>query len=295
MDWASKIEVGRFFRWFARWGFLGSMMFHDVPWCSMMFHDVPWCSMLVFIGAGNHGKNAGNHIFFVIQWWKVTIYYLSRFATGTARTQWIGQRGKKRARGGVKLGHPWPKLGRTRANLNLGLTCAELRPVGSNLTCATWSWGHLAPKLPPRQAQCGQPGHGLTPKGPNLWQQLCNKLGPTRLNGQHCSTRSIIDTKKTWKIHTSEVYWASNVPRVEPMSSSTWAEVAAKLAQLAVLDPSWAEVGAKWGPCRIETLVVPICKIWKLRRSHAFFGASPRWTCPPSRSCRIVRIDRPRS
>ena len=58
---------------------------------------------------------------------------------------------------GVKLGCPWPKLGRTRANL--ALTCAELRPVGSNLgptggpiwrslgtfgwklglTCATWS------------------------------------------------------------------------------------------------------------------------------------------------------------
>ena len=31
----------------------------------------------------------------------------------------------------VKLGRPWPKLGRTGANL--GLTCAELGPLGSNL------------------------------------------------------------------------------------------------------------------------------------------------------------------
>ena len=189
--------------------------------CKVGILDVPWCSMLVFIGAGNHGKNAGNH---------------SRFATGTARTQWIGQRGKKRARGGVKLGRPWPKLGRTRANLNLGLTCAELRPVGSNLTCATWSWGHLAPKLPP--------------KGPNLWQQLCNKLGRTETycNGEHCSTRSIIDTTKTWE---NPRQWSENVSFDDfvlgQQCHPCWAHIELNLGRSCCQTGSTCRVGPKLG------------------------------------------------
>ena len=54
-------------------------------------------------------------------------------------------------------------------------------------------------------------------------------------------------------------YWAGHVRHGEPMWRSTWAEVSLNGSNLgpscAMLDPSWAEVGAKWefgpklGPC----------------------------------------------
>ena len=100
----------------------------------------------------------------------VGMKYSSRFATRTARTQGIGQRGKKRA----YLAHlgqqepSWAQLGRnlrrTLASwLQLGPTGAQLGSdmahLGHVWTQVGLSMRNLAPKLGPRQAQCGQ--HGL--------------------------------------------------------------------------------------------------------------------------------------
>ena len=102
-----------------------------------------------------------------------------------------GVLGPTKSRLGSNLAVLGLKLGRTGASLapNLHLTCAELGPVGSNfgptwaqlgsnmaqfghVLGASWAWhaqrgpvwGHLAPKLGPRQAQCGQPGLTRTSK-----------------------------------------------------------------------------------------------------------------------------------
>ena len=76
------------------------------------------------------------------------------------------QRGKKRAylaQPKADCGQTWPSLALSWAEqeftwLNLGVTCAELGPVGSKLDAISAYhvqlgpvWGHLVPKLAPRQ------------------------------------------------------------------------------------------------------------------------------------------------
>ena len=61
---------------------------------------------------------------------------------------------------GVKLGRPWPEVERSRSRLgpNLGLTCAQLGPPGSNLS-PTWpnraASTQMIPKLKPCHAHAG--------------------------------------------------------------------------------------------------------------------------------------------
>jgi hypothetical protein len=74
-------------------------------------------------------------------------------------------------------------------------------------------------------------------------RQLCTKLGPTETqHGEHGFKRSVIDSKKTWKIPVNTGVlrisdWAGNVLHFEAIETSTWAEVA----------PKWAELGLLFG------------------------------------------------
>ena len=83
---------------------------------------------------------------------------------------------------------------------------------------------------------------------------------PIELDGEKCSTRSVIEAQKKWEVPVKTdvliLYWAGHVPHFEAIWSSTWAEVAPERVNLG---PSWAKVGAllaevdpKWS--RIETV-----------------------------------------
>ena len=146
--------------------------------------------------------------------------YSSRFAMRTARTQRIGQRGKKRAylvQPKAKRGQTWPSLVLSWAkqeptwaqlghNLRRTRTCAQLEPncgpTWRNLVVWRRSWAQDRPnvgkmalherwtmwrtwksKPRPKVAQLG-----------TLFRQLHTKLGPTEIYGEHGFKRSVIDT-----------------------------------------------------------------------------------------------------
>ena len=145
-----------------------------------------------------------------------------------------------------------------------------------------------------------------------LWRQLHTKLGPTETqHWEQCSTRSIIDAKKSCEILVQTrcvltiSYWAGHVPILKPCGpqlgarllpngskfggqvAPSWSQVGPKLEPSGPKLGSWGLVGWSWPqvepmlrPCRTETVhlndVGPICKKGKWPQSCAFLGAVNR-------------------
>ena len=109
---------------------------------------------------------------------------------------------------------------------------------------------------------------------------------PRELDGEHCSSRSVIDAQKTWEIPMKTVvlisYWAGHVPHFEAMWSSTWAEVAPKRVQLGA---KLRHVGAKLGHIGLNRCIWPmlVCEICKLPQpGNRLLAPCPGQTWPPS-------------
>ena len=91
---------------------------------------------------------------------------------------------------------------------------------------------------------------------------------------KHCSTRSVIDTKKRRKFQRKRAFWGFRigpgcVPHFEAIWASTWGMLnGSKLGPICgMLEQSWAEVGPKWVPTWGlvgQRWFGPICKMCKL-------------------------------
>ena len=116
-------------------------------------------------------------------------------------------------------------------------------------------WTRLEPKLEPI-GQVEMNWAQTDPDDPNL-KRCCAYVGPSQAkhgatrsclaprtetqHGELCFQRSVANTKNMWKTPSLTIsYLVGNVPRVEPMWSSTWAEIASKW-QL-----TWGQVVACW-------------------------------------------------
>ena len=167
--------------------FVKSRQCERAPYCKCAC-QCPWLRWLGFDGLVRSTFLGGiaNMCKRLFVWYRhiVARLYTNCFATSTAGTQGIGQRGKKLAyltQRKADWGQTCPSLAKGWAEHEP--TCAQLGPVGSNLgpSCGhVWAqlglrlgpvWVHLAPKLSPNQAQCGE--HGVaraTIKAKNHWK-----------------------------------------------------------------------------------------------------------------------------
>ena len=164
-----------------------------------------------------------------------------------------GQSASAWAQIGVQRGATWARLSAP----NLSPSCAMWDPTCARVG-AQWScWAEDAPKsiqmvsrLKPCDAHVGPSHvqHGVT------WDLLATASHQVGPNGDTiCGT--LLGTKchryeKTRKIPVKTrvltiLYWAGNVPRVEPMWSWIWAEVAPTWVQL-VAKLRWTKLGRSW-------------------------------------------------
>ena len=199
--------------------------------------------------------------------------YSSRFASRTARTQRIGWAGKERGLFGLTRadwGQTWPSLALSWAEqepawANVGVTCAELRPLGQ--LGPNWgpTWRNLGIGLNMRNlVLCGcLAGTPSKPKNVgNRGENASFQRGPKRSRTdpncdargspsqvQHAATWNTLATASAQQRHNMKrgtrgltiSYWAGHVP--------TWAEVAPKWAKFGPgCVSSWSQVGPKLEP-----------------------------------------------
>ena len=151
--------------------------------------------------------------------------------------QKVGNSGSPQKGPNAQLSPSWMEP-MAQAGLKLGPSPSRWTPNSSHVrrSCSTWrslGWAPLA--------------------------TASRQVGPTETqHGEHCSMRSVTDAKRTWEIPVkmhflTMSHQAGNVPHVEPMWGSIWAEVA--WGQVAAcgtqagtkLEPNGSKLGPRWG------------------------------------------------
>ena len=227
---------------------------------------------------------------------QLRIKYSSRFATRTARTQGIGQRGKKRAylaQPKADWGQTWPSLALSWAEQD-----AELGPaVGLKLGAKRSRW------TPNWRNAHGSPSHVQSGELGNLWRQLHTTLGPTETqHEEHCFKRSVIDRKKCENTSENKRFEDFGLG---PLCLPFWSDMDYGLRSWAKVTALLAEAGPKWSRCCghigskrcIWTILYGGAKRANYHGENLLFGArsilkmpAPSWSCTSEQ--KIVRIDR---